>query len=76
MKAYASIIVGQEIDGKNLVIKFEKVSCKKEVIDEILAKNRNSWVEKHAVPEGVVPMYFSRNAQELVIDDVEHNQQA
>jgi hypothetical protein len=75
MKAYMSIIVGQEIDGKNLVIKVEKVSCKKEVIDQLLTAGRNNWVERHKVPEGEVPMYFSRNAQEILVEDVEHNQQ-
>jgi hypothetical protein len=71
-----SIIVGQEIDGKNLVVKVEKVSCKKEVIDQLLTSGRNNWVERHKVPEGEVPMYFARNAQEIVVEDVEHNQQA
>jgi hypothetical protein len=74
MKAYASIVVGQEVDGRNLVVKIEKVSCDKTKIDEILASNRNNWVEQFDVPEGKVPMYFSRNPQEILIEDVEHNE--
>jgi hypothetical protein len=76
MIAYASIVVGQEIDGKNLVVKIEKVSCDKSKIDGILATNKNSWVEQFDVPEGKVPMYFSRNPQEIFIEDVEHNEKA
>ncbi len=76
MIAYASIVVGQEIDGKNIVVKIEKVSCIKKKIEELIANQKNSWVEKFDVPEGNVPMYFTRNAQEIFVEDVEHNEQA
>ena len=38
MKAYCSIVVGQEIDGHNAVVKVERVSCDKSKIDEIVNK--------------------------------------
>jgi hypothetical protein len=75
MKAYASIVVGQEVDGKNLVVKIEKVSCNKEVIENILKTSKNNWVEQFDVPEGKVPMYFSRNPQEILIEDVEYHEE-
>jgi hypothetical protein len=70
MKAYCSIVVGQEIDGHNAVVKVERVSCDKSKIDEIVNKGQASWIENFEVPEGNVKMFFQRNAQEIEIEDV------
>jgi hypothetical protein len=75
MKVYASVVVGQEIDGRNVVVKIEKLTCDKSKIDQILTSGKNNWVENYAVPDGTVPMYFSRNPQEIELEDVEYSQQ-
>lgn len=73
MKAYCSIVVGQEIDGKNIVVKIEKVSCNKTKIEHLVNTSKNVWQENFQVPEGTVPMYFQRNLQELEVEDVTTN---
>jgi hypothetical protein len=75
MKVYASVVVGQEIDGRNIVVKIEKLTADRSKIDAILAMGKNNWVTNYDVPEGSVPMYFSRNPQEIELEDVEHSQQ-
>jgi|LakMenEpi03Aug12_release.lakeMendotaPanAssembly.Ray.scaffolds.fasta_scaffold260181_3 hypothetical protein len=75
MKVYASVVVGQEINGKNVIVKIEKLTSDKSKIDQLLNSGKNNWIENYDVPEGAVPMYFSRNPQEIELEDVEHSQQ-
>ncbi len=75
MKVYASVVVGQEINGKNIIVKIEKLTSDKSKIDQLLNSGKNNWIENYNVPEGTVPMYFSRNPQEIELEDVEHSQQ-
>lgn len=70
MKVYLCVTVGQEIDGRNVVVRIDSASANKTKVDEFLNTNKNSWVEKFQVPEGMVDMYFQRNAQEIEVSDV------
>lgn len=70
MKVYMTIVVGQELDGRNLVVKVEKLSKDKEVIEGILKKEKNNWVSNHDTADGSLPMYFTRNPFEAELDDV------
>lgn len=68
MKVYCSIVVGQEIDGKNVVVKIEKASVDKSKI-EAMQSLKNPWTENFQVPDGNVKMLFQRNFQEFEVDD-------
>jgi len=68
MKVYCSIIVGQEIDGKNVVVRVEKASTDKAKIEEMQSL-KNPWTENFQVPDGNVKMFFQRNFQEIEVDD-------
>ncbi len=70
MKIYLSIVVGQELDGKHLVVKVEKVSKEKEKIEQILQQGKNNWVSNVDTPDGSLPMYFTRNPYEAELEDV------
>lgn len=70
MKIYLCVTVGQEIDGKNVVVRIDYASANKTKVDEFLSSNKSAWVEKFQVPEGVVDMFFQRNAQETEVLDV------
>ncbi len=67
MKIYCSVIVGQEIDGNNVMVKIEKASFDKSKIDE-LALLKNPWTEQIDIQGGKVNMFFQRNFQELEVD--------
>jgi hypothetical protein len=72
MKAYCSIVVGQEIDGQNIVVKIEKISIDKSKIDA-LSNLKNPWTEQTQVPNGTANMFFQRNFQEIEVEDVSTN---
>jgi len=69
MKVYLAIVVGQELDGRNLVVKVEKVTSKKEEIEQLIQKGPNNWVANHETPDGSFPMYFSRNPYEAELEN-------
>ena len=72
MKAYCSIVVGQEIDGLNVVVKIEKISCDKSKIDNLMTL-KNPWTEEITIPNGKTNMFFQRNFQEIEVEDVSAN---
>lgn len=69
MKIYLCITVGQELDGRNVIVRVDKASTNKSVVDQFLSTNKPTWVEKFQVPEGLVDMYFQRNGQEIEVED-------
>lgn len=73
MKAYCSIVVGQEIDGQNVIVKIEKLSCDKSKIDS-LTSLKNPWTEQVQVLNGTANMFFQRNFQEVEVEDVPASQ--
>lgn len=66
---YLAVTVGQEVNGKNVIVRIDKASFSKEKIDGFLKQERNAWVEKHAFPEGEANCYFERHAQEVEVAD-------
>jgi hypothetical protein len=68
-KIYLAISVGQEVDGRNIALRVDKVSFNKNKINEFLLNNKNSWVEKFKFPEGEVNCFFERHATEVEVED-------
>ncbi len=66
---YLALTVGQEINGKNVVVKIDKASFNKSVIEQFLSQNRNSWTENFKFPEGELSCFFERHAQEVGVED-------
>jgi hypothetical protein len=66
---YLAITVGQEVNGKNVVVRVDKASFSKTTIEDYLRTEKNSWVEKHTFPEGEASCYFERHAQEVEVID-------
>ena len=69
MKVYISTIVGQQIDGQNVIVKIEKASVDKSKIDA-MASLKNPWTEETDTPSGKANMLFQRNVQEIEVEDV------
>lgn len=68
MKVYLCITVGQEIDGKNVVVRIDKASQKKEDIQTFIQSSRNPWTEAIEVPGGKVNFFCERNLQEVEVE--------
>jgi hypothetical protein len=66
---YLAITVGQEINGRNVVVKIDKASFNKASIEHFLSQNKNSWNENFKFPEGEVTCFFERHAQEVGVED-------
>lgn len=66
---YLAITVGQEINGRNVVVKIDKASFNKASVEQFLAQNKNSWNENFKFPEGEGPCFFERHAQEVGVED-------
>jgi len=69
MKVFLSTIVGQQIDGQNVIVKIEKASVDKSKIDTLLSL-KNPWTEEVDTPAGKAQMFFQRNFQEIEVEDV------
>jgi hypothetical protein len=69
MKIYLCITVGQEINGKNAVVKVDKASLKKEDIDQYVSKSQTTWVEKIEVLGGKVDFFCERHIQEVEVEN-------
>lgn len=68
-KVFLAISIGQEVDGRNVALRIDKASFDKNKINEFLATNKNSWVEKFRFPEGEVDCFFERHATETEVTD-------
>lgn len=66
---YLALSIGQEINGKNIVLRVDKASFLKNKVQEFLYQNKNAWIDKHTFPEGEVNCYFERHAQEVEVED-------
>jgi len=70
MKIYACITVAQEIDGKNLMIRFDKVTTKKDDLEKYVANNKSAWVEKMGSPQGMIDFACERHPHEIEVEDL------
>ena len=68
-KAYVAMTIGTEVNGKNMLVRIDKASFKKENIDEFIKLNPASWVEKYKFPEGSLDCYFQRQPYEIEVED-------
>jgi hypothetical protein len=69
MKVFVALTVAQEVDGKNVLIRFDKASKSKPVIDQFLLDNKNSWVEKIKVSDVDVSFACERHPHELEVEE-------
>jgi hypothetical protein len=69
MQTYICITVGQEINGRNVVIKVDKASTKKEDIEDYIKKNQTSWLEKIDVSGGKVDFFCERHIHEVEVEN-------
>lgn len=69
MKIYMCITVGQEINGKNVVVKVDRASKAKEDIEIYVNKNPTTWTEKIPVPGGAVNFFCERHIHEVEVEE-------
>jgi hypothetical protein len=63
------IVVGQELNGKNVIVRVDRASKNKEDIDLFISKNPATWTEKMNVPGGVVNFFCERHAHEVEVEE-------
>lgn len=68
-KVFLAVTVGQEVNGKNVIVRIDKASFSKNKLDDFLRSEKNAWIEKHVFPEGEASCYFERHAQEVEVED-------
>jgi hypothetical protein len=69
MKVYLCITVGQELNGRNTVVRIDKASTKKEDVEQYISKNQSSWMEKIDVVGGKVDFFCERHPQEVEVEN-------
>ncbi len=69
MKIYLSITVGQEINGRNTIVKIDKASTKKDDIESSIKNGQGTWIEKFDVPGGKVDFFCERHLQEVEVEN-------
>lgn len=69
MKIYLCLTVAQEIDGKNLLIRFDKCSKNKKIVDDFIGANKAAWVEKIPVENTSKDFACERHPHEVEVED-------
>lgn len=69
MKIYMCITVGQEINGKNVVVRVDRASKNKEDLEFFVNKNPATWTEKIAAPGGMVSFFCERHVHECEVEE-------
>jgi hypothetical protein len=69
MKAFISITIGQEINGRNVVVKVDKACKDKEKIEEFIKTNKTMWNEFLEVPGGKVNFLCERHIHEIEVEE-------
>lgn len=69
MKVFMCVTIAQEIDGKNLLVRFDKCSKTKQAVDNFIAQNKASWVEKIPVGQANLDFACERHPYEIEVED-------
>jgi hypothetical protein len=69
MKAFLCLTVGQEINGRNVVVRVDKASNKKEDIENFIKGGQGTWLEKLDVPGGKVDFFCERHLHEIEVEN-------
>jgi hypothetical protein len=71
MQVYISLVVGQEINGSNIMVKIEKASTKRDTIEQFIKGKQNPWNESQQLNGANVSFLMERNLQEIEVDSNE-----
>jgi len=69
MKIFMCIVVGQEVNGKNVIVRVDRASKSKEDIEFFISKNPATWTEKMNVAGGTVNFFCERHAHEVEVEE-------
>jgi hypothetical protein len=68
MQIYMSLTVGQEVNGVNVMVKVEKASTNKALIEKFISGKQNPWTESHPLNGANLMFFMERHLQEIEVD--------
>lgn len=69
MKLFVCVTVAQEIDGKSLLVRFDKCSTDVKKVEEFIKSNKSSWIEKIPVDGTNKDFACERHPHEVEVED-------
>lgn len=69
MLIYAAITVGQEINGRNVVVRTDFASKNKSEVEDFLSKNKGSWTEFIDVENQKINFFCERHVQQIEVKE-------